>query len=1069
MSNQQKIKKEIDKIFKANKITNVSSSTTNSNYNSSLPSGFLLTNTPNNPLIQNTYSLSNKVGNDVITTEKKKPVHNKNNSKSIHISNTNQLLIGNNLLLKSFPSDSFPKLSPSQQTSSSQNSKINGSIPNSTTSLSSNSSQKTNQVVYRSQTKKISIKLFNNSLSNSNSSMTSNIGNTIGSTTINTVGNNTNNTNTNSLLNNNVNDTKNNKISLISSNGSNSTPAIIKKGSILEVNQVSQKNEKEVFRKELFKKQSSSPNNQINLQVKEKQSSSNALQNINLASSVAITSSNISTAMINNLLSNVQIKKHKQTNSHTSISINKSNLINQNQISSAKQSITSSKIGSNSNIQFKNNTPSKGIKNQRKKNNHIESSSNEVELYGKVMKTTGLVDSNINNNVCNITSQLNNKIQLKSIKTVDSINPNLIDMATSKQKSKEKEKKEKGKVKRDREMEKKIKEEVVSSSEDMFLNSIRSLGMIINSHFMKEKKGENEEKATKDKEINKKILDSLLEENLKAQLFYTKLNEKEKDNNQKNEKESESNTNNLIRKNSDFNNEKEEISIDLKSFEESNIEKIDLDKINLKKQTFIGSCDIRYKDKIGEDLFKIEEESIFGRSLTRSKISNYQSNQNTIQIGKLNKNNNEKNNKEENKVKAKETFSKIKIESEERIKKYSVLFEFLNNNIKEITDLVNEDTKCVVLNKSNKTRTSIDKESICKKKNLYIETEFNIENNQSKKKFKKKKKKKVHEETILNNINLNHITVNNDISRSFIVSSINNDDFYRNFLEERNFYNSVSSFKTLDFNNRIYNEEITSIPYYVHNQNMNQGQNPSLSLFSSSNNLKKINFLNNNQNCKPKSSISNKNIERYMNINKDPTNNSYKSSKSSKTGRSNLSDKTIKQYDINEEKSHHGNYKEKPENNEKSIEDEDINEEEESDKTIKIKNFNKNIQKNNFQQALIHTKQNENDNLLNNFYSNYNHNPTEKEIEDYCKDILNEISKHSENSKGSNRKVKKASKNKSFRLLNNSKSSKKTIINIQNKNFVNYTTNNMKFNDVSLIGNEKEEVKKDDKNNCLIF
>lgn len=157
--------------------------------------------------------------------------------------------------------------------------------------------------------------------------------------------------------------------------------------------------------------------------------------------------------------------------------------------------------------------------------------------------------------------------------------------------------------------------------------------------------------------------------------------------------------------------------------------------------------------------------------------------------------------------------------SENRINKYNILFKVIKDNIKSITQMLtaskediigiknSESKHNVIIN--NKDESLYYNNKICYDK-LYLKNNINKKSTKNNLKILKKEITDLgkdlpsfinYDQAYSTNIHLCNINNNmySDISKSFIVSSINNDDFYKNFLDD-NFYlrNSVSSFKTLD-------------------------------------------------------------------------------------------------------------------------------------------------------------------------------------------------------------------------------------------------------------------------------
>ena len=159
-----------------------------------------------------------------------------------------------------------------------------------------------------------------------------------------------------------------------------------------------------------------------------------------------------------------------------------------------------------------------------------------------------------------------------------------------------------------------------ANSEETLLKSIKYIGMMINSHMNIKKSADQKNQ----REVNKNILNNLLNnvrnkdnkfiQHEEDTLLFRKIS-KEK---------SENGLISVSKKNSDFPYEEDKsINIDLNNYEEK-LEKVDYSKVNLKKQTFIGSCDVKYRDKFTDNMFKIEEESLFAKekdSLSQIKIT----------------------------------------------------------------------------------------------------------------------------------------------------------------------------------------------------------------------------------------------------------------------------------------------------------------------------------------------------------------------------------------------------------------------------------------------------------------
>lgn len=334
-----------------------------------------------------------------------------------------------------------------------------------------------------------------------------------------------------------------------------------------------------------------------------------------------------------------------------------------------------------------------------------------------------------------------------------------------------------------------------NSEEDVLLKSIKNLGMIVNSHL-------SLDKNSKMHGDNMKILNEVLR---KANYDNYGLDRKD----QANEDLSLTNF-----KNSDFKGEDDKsINFDLNAYEAAKYEAIDYSNsnVNLKKQTFIGSCDVKLKSNKfdNNDLFKIEEESLFAKTIKQEDKSKSLVSTNQIAAYEspfiLRQQNAA--------IKKESRIEEILKDSEDRIKKYGILFQFINDNIKEISNLVLDNEGVVAANSNkelNKEQAActqpqakgktLKKSSKPKKKkeSLVIVTEFEKKNEGSN---QSNDKEFNYEEAYSTNINMiNFIPIINDISKSFIVSSINNDDFYKNLLEDNlNFRNSVSSFKTIDF------------------------------------------------------------------------------------------------------------------------------------------------------------------------------------------------------------------------------------------------------------------------------
>lgn len=264
---------------------------------------------------------------------------------------------------------------------------------------------------------------------------------------------------------------------------------------------------------------------------------------------------------------------------------------------------------------------------------------------------------------------------------------------------------------------------------------------------------------------------------------------------------------------------------------------------NIKRNTFIGNCNVIYKerDSLNDDLFKVEEEI---ESLIKDKQ------QDSIvlipkpdqrlndSITRLNKND------------CDHMIDQIENKSNNRIKKYNVLLDFIQCNLKEISELVNDNTNTWKNTIENKSNTKVKKKPKSKKakhscntpkkllKGQKIENFPHARNNPNSKnkrespiKVKVKKNKRFYSSNdnfkLLERKVIKNNKVQNEIykvpiedkpysdydsnekeekqnkfsvaSRSFIISSINNDDFYHRVFDNNVINKSFSDFSFCEF------------------------------------------------------------------------------------------------------------------------------------------------------------------------------------------------------------------------------------------------------------------------------